>query len=291
MALTSLAFSAGGSQASAAPPDSLVIKTMTFNIRCGTANDGENSWEYRRQQAAEVIRRHGPDVIGLQEAFRFQIDDLRNKLPEYSEIGVGRDGDANGEYSAILYRSGRFEVVDSGTFWLSETPDRPSRSWDSACIRICTWAHLKDRLGGLGFYVYNTHLDHRSQLARERGMECIARFAAKRTQLDPFVLMGDFNADESNPVVRSLLGQEGASPLPLRVVDTFRALHPDEKTVRTYHGFKGETEGGKIDYILVPAAASVLAAEILRANKDGRYPSDHYPVTATIRFAYPADGD
>ncbi|MDX9978924.1 MAG: endonuclease/exonuclease/phosphatase family protein [Lentisphaeria bacterium] len=255
------------------------VRTMTFNIRCGTANDGENHWEKRRDQAAAVIRRHAPDVAGLQEAFRFQLDELLERLPEYRMVGEGRDGGTKGEYSAILYRNDAFDVVDSGTFWLSETPEKPSRDWDSACVRICTWAHLRDRRTGLEFRVYNTHLDHRSQLAREKGVELIAQTIAKRQTSCPFLLMGDFNAAEDNPVVAYL---KTSAPTPL--VDTFRVMQPEATKVRTFHAFKGDTEGGKIDYILVPPDIATLAAEIVRDNQDGRYPSDHFPVTATLRL-------
>jgi endonuclease/exonuclease/phosphatase family metal-dependent hydrolase len=194
-------------------------------------------------------------------------------------LGEGRDGGDKGEYSAILYRPDLFEVVDSGTFWLSETPGKPSRSWESACVRVCTWAHFQDRRTTQAFFVYNTHLDHRSQLAREKGIELIAQTIGKRQPSAPFLLMGDFNAAEDNPIIAFLTK---TAPTPL--VDTFRAVQPEATEVRTFHGFKGGTEGGKIDYILVPPGVSTLAAEIVRDKLDDRYPSDHYPVTATIRL-------
>jgi len=282
VALCSLAALVGGGQAAAGP---LEVRMMTFNIRNGRANDGGDSWPHRQDHAAVVIRQHAPDVLGLQEAFRFQIDDLSANLAGFGEIGVGRDGGTNGEYSAILYRKEVLEVADSGTFWLSETPDHPSKSWDTACIRICTWAQFRDRRTGRRFYVYNTHLDHRSQLARERGIQSIATFAAGRDDNEPFVIMGDFNAGEDNAVLKTLTGREKNPAMPIRLVDTFREVHPDEKAVRTYHGFKGRTNGAKIDYILVSPSAKTMAAAIIRTSRNGHYPSDHFPVTATVRFA------
>jgi endonuclease/exonuclease/phosphatase family metal-dependent hydrolase len=265
----------------------LEVKAMTFNIRCGTAKDGDNSWGNRHRQAAAVIRQYGPDVVGLQEAYRFQIDTLRMALPEYGEIGEGRDGGMRGEYSAILYRIARFTVEDSGTFWLSETPEKVSRSWGSACVRICTWAHLRDRETGLAFYLYNTHLDHRSEAAREGGVKVIANAIEQRKEKDPFLLMGDFNAGESSPPLAYL---EAGETSPVHLVDTFRVLYPDETSVGTYHGFRGGTSGTKIDYILVPAGVQTLAADIVQEKLDGRYPSDHFPVTATIRLPGSAEG-
>jgi endonuclease/exonuclease/phosphatase family metal-dependent hydrolase len=291
VALSSLAVLAGSGQANADAPASLDVRTMTFNIRNGRADDGEDSWPHRREQAAAVIRHDAPAVVGLQEAFRSQLDDLTADLPAYGEVGIGRDGGTKGEYSSILYRKETLSATESGTFWLSETPDHPSKSWDTGCVRICTWAHFRDRRTGLQFYVYNTHLDHRSQLAREKGVLCIASFVASRGDADPFVVMGDFNAGEDNAVLEVLTGQKKDTAMPIRVVDTFRHAHPDEKEAGTYHAFKGRTDGAKIDYILVPPGVKTVAAAIIRSSRNGRYPSDHFPVTATIRFpaAQPAE--
>jgi endonuclease/exonuclease/phosphatase family metal-dependent hydrolase len=266
---------------SAQAESQLDVKVMTFNIRCGTANDGDNSWANRHEQAAKAIRSYGAAVVGVQEAYRFQLDDLRKALPEYEEIGQGRDGGTKGEYSAILYRKDQLEVDESGTFWLSETPDVVSRSWNSACVRICTWAHLRDRASGVAFYVFNTHFDHRSTEAQAGGARVIAKAIAARKHPDPFQLMGDFNIGEDDPTLRYLRGEDG-SPVKLR--DSFRMIHPDADQVRTYHGFKGGTTGTKIDYIMVPEGVEALAADIVEEKVDGRYPSDHYPVTATLRF-------
>jgi endonuclease/exonuclease/phosphatase family metal-dependent hydrolase len=267
---------------------------MSFNIRYAAANDGENNWDKRKDQACDVVRRHGPDLVGLQEALRSQIDDLRAALPEYGEIGVAReDGETKGEYSAILYRKDRFDVDGSGTFWLSDTPEVPgSITWGNACTRVCTWARLLPKSSGKPLYMFNTHLDHISQLSREKGIALIMSRLSRRKHPDPVVLTGDFNAGENNAVVRYLKGERrlevvsnGASQNPLPLVDTFRLLHKDASDVGTAHGFKGGRTGNKIDYIFVQPGVEVLGAEILRDNRDNRYPSDHFPITAAIRFA------
>lgn len=153
----------------AAAPEPL--KVMTFNIRYGTANDGENRWEARRAQMFALIKSQDPDVIGLQEALHFQVDEILAAVPGYRMVGVGRsDGGHGGEYAAILYRESRLAVRRTNTFWLSDTPDVvKSNTWGAALERICTWAQFDDKLG-TPFYLFNLHLDHVSQPAREKSV-------------------------------------------------------------------------------------------------------------------------
>ena len=266
-----------------APAEPLTV--MSFNIRYGTANDGENAWANRRAFLFDVIRDAGADLIGLQEALDFQIDEIVDAVPGYAALGVGRDdGRRAGEYAAILFRTSRFRVDRSGTFWFSDTPEVvASRSWGNAITRIATWARLVDRDGGAVWH-FNVHLDHQSQPSRERSTELLARrLAARNPAGEPVVVTGDFNAGEGNPAVVSLVA--GPPDRPGRLVDTFRVLHPGERTVGTFTGFRRDaTDGDKIDYVFVEPATEVLSAAILRTSRDGRYPSDHFPVTATVRF-------
>lgn len=263
----------------------LDLRVMTFNIRTGFAEDGENHWDLRKEFVCDVIREYAPDVLGVQEACRFQLDAFNEHLPAYGEVGIGRDGGSEGEYSSILYLKNRFEVSESGTFWLSDTPAIPSAHWGNQYRRICTWARLIDKQSARAFYVYNTHLDHQSQPARERSIQLIMQHINARSHPDPFVLTGDFNAGEDNPVIGYLKG-DGTfdAPNPLPVIDSFRALHPDDQVVGTSHRFTGISNGPKIDYIFVQPSTRVLAAAIVRTNRKDRYPSDHYPVTAQLRF-------
>lgn len=263
----------------------LDVRIMTFNIRTGRAKDGENDWSHRKLFVSDVIRQYSPDVLGVQEAFRFQLDALNRRLPEYGEVGIGRDGGTKGEYSAILYKKERFDVTESGTFWLSDTPKKPSKHWGNAYRRICTWAHLTDKKSKRSLYVYNTHLDHKSQRAREEGVQLIMKYVKERTHQDPFVLTGDFNAGEDNPVIEYLKGTgSSVNPTYATVVDSFRILHPDKKVAGTFNGFRGQLDGPKIDYIFVTPDTRTLEATIVRTNMDGHYPSDHFPVTAQLRF-------
>ncbi len=294
LSVLSVACSAGAFAANSQPARQTDLCVMTFNIRYGTADDGENRWENRREMAVAVLRRHDPDVVGLQEALRFQIDEIREALPQYGEIGVGRDdGKTRGEYSAILYRKDRFDVNDSGTFWLSDTPTVPgSMSWGNQITRICTWARFVPKPPGRTFYMFNTHFDHQSQPSRENGAALLARRIRDRRHRDPVLVTGDFNAGEDNSAVRYLKSEEeldvawnGLSKNPVPLVDTFRVLHPDASEVGTFHAFKGDRSGEKIDYVFVEPGVEVLKAGILHDSQSDRYPSDHFPVIAALRLA------
>ena len=261
------------------------LTVMSFNIRYGTANDGDNHWNLRREFLFDVMRETDVDLAGLQEALDAQLGELLQVLPQYGLVGVGRDdGRTRGEYAAILYRRDRFRVSDAGTFWFSDTPEVvASRSWGNRITRICTWARFVDR-DGQAFWHYNVHLDHESQPSRERSATLLAeRIAARRAPAEPVIVTGDFNVGEANPALARLTApQAGAAAL---FVDTFRVRYPDETRVGTFTGFKfGQTGGDKIDYVLVEPGTEVVSAAIVRTSRDGRYPSDHFPVVATVRF-------
>ena len=256
------------------------LTAMTFNIRYGTANDGENRWPLRRDSLIGLMRDQAADVVGLQEALDFQIDEITAALPAYAVIGVGRDdGGRKGEYAAILFRRDRFQVSDAGTFWFSDTPETiASKSWGNRITRICTWARLVDR-DGRAFWHFNVHLDHESQPSRERSAALLRqRIDARRQRDEPVIVTGDFNAGEQNAAVSAMT----AGGL---FLDTFRMKHPDEKVVGTFTGFDAaKTQGDKIDYVFVQPGAEVMRAEIVRTARDGRTPSDHFPVIAQIRL-------
>lgn len=262
------------------------VKVMTFNIRYGTANDGENHWIHRRGMVFDRIAWHGADVVGLQEVRDFQVAELSRALSGYGRITAGRDdGTMAGEHCTILYRRDRFRVADSGTFWFSNSPWVPgSTHWGNRLPRICTWVRLVERDTERGLYVYNLHLDHRSHESRFKSAQLLARTVAQRDPKDPVVVMGDFNLGLDSPGML-YLRRVGFYEGPIELLDAWRLRHPDKPDGRTYHGFKGGVEGVKIDHILVEPNTTVLDAQIDRfSNEDGRYPSDHYPVTATLKL-------
>lgn len=264
--------------------DGLHVKILTFNIRYGTANDGEDAWPHRQEMVSDLIRDESPDFCGLQEALRFQIDFIRKAVPEYAECGAGReDGKTKGEYSAILYRESRWRLDRGDTVWLSDTPTEPgSASWGNSIPRIVTWGRFIEKKTGQEIYVFNTHFDHRSQPSREKSAEFTAALIAREAGNAPVVLTGDFNAGEQNPAIIRIKQQDGEDAIGL--VDTFRVAHPDAKEVGTFNGFKGRTDGEKIDFVFANPKVIVKSAEILRAHQDSRYPSDHFPVNAELVF-------
>ena len=262
--------------------DAAPLRVMTFNIRYGTAPDGENAWLRRRALLLDVIADHDPAVLGVQEAVRFQLDEIRRAMPRLGEVGVGRDdGVEAGEYSAILYDRTALTLLEGGTFWLSDTPDVPgSMTWGNRYPRVVTWARFR-RAGDAGepFLVLNTHWDHESQNAREESAAQIVAWLASEAGDRPVVVMGDFNAGEANPAFRALVEAEARG---VRLRDTFRAIHPEAGTVGTYHAFTGDRTGEKIDAVLASPGWTVVDAAIVTTARDGRYPSDHFPVTATL---------
>ena len=274
------------------------LYVMAFNVRYGTANDGDNSWANRKEMVGEFLKRESPDIVGLQEALLSQMNDILDAAPHYASIGVAReDGKEDGEYSSILYDTRRFRVDDSDTFWLTKTPDVPgSKDWDMACTRICTWARLLDTASGRAFYIYNTHLDHVSDPSRRMGAAIIAGHIAQRPHPDPVILTGDFNAGENSTTIQYLLGKgpapdeapEALKTNPVPLVDTFRVVHPNETVVGTSHGFRGGRDGAKIDYVFSTPNVKTTAAAIHYDNQEGRYLSDHYPISAWVVLPAPA---
>jgi endonuclease/exonuclease/phosphatase family metal-dependent hydrolase len=280
MAATIAAPTVARSQPATAPSTAAVsLKVMSFNIRYGTANDGDNHWDRRKDFLVDVIRDEAPDVMGVQEALYGQLAYILQALPDYAMVGVGRDdGVRAGEYSSILYRRAALAVNRSDTFWFSDTPERvASKSWGNNITRICTWAQFTTP-EGRPLYVYNVHLDHQSQPSRERSATLLRSRMASRDPKAPVIVTGDFNAGEKNPAVVAML--EGGD---LR--DTFRVKQPQASPVGTFTGFKhGQITGEKIDYVFASGEWDVIDAQIVRTSRNDRYPSDHFPVTATLRM-------
>jgi endonuclease/exonuclease/phosphatase family metal-dependent hydrolase len=257
------------------------LRVVSFNIRYGTANDGEHRWERRRAAVVTTILDHAPHLLGVQEALRFQLDELADALPGYREVGVGRDdGATNGEYAAILVDTARFAVIDEGTFWLSDTPEVPgSMHWGNRITRITTWVRLADRATGDTLRVFNLHWDHESQPSRERSATLLLERLAAVRVTDAVIVVGDLNSDETNPAFKLLTSGDG--PL----TDTFRARHPRAPTVGTFNSFRGDSTGGKIDAVLIGDGWLVLEAGIDRTLWGGVLASDHFAVWALLRRA------
>jgi formylglycine-generating enzyme required for sulfatase activity/endonuclease/exonuclease/phosphatase family metal-dependent hydrolase len=265
------------------------LRVMSFNIRYDNPDDGEDAWPKRRAMAASMIRFHRADVVGLQEALRGQIADLEAALPEFGWFGSGRSAERDGEHCAVLFRKDRVEVLDQGTFWLSETPEvAGSRSWDAALPRIVTWGRLRDRRNGAVFHLFNTHFDHRGETARRESARLLRRKVAEIAGQDgPVVVTGDFNSTPDSDPYRILtaLGPPGEPP---GLVDALLASrHPHHGPTSSWNGFQAIEAGRRIDLVLVRPPVVVRQHGILSDTFDGRFPSDHLPVVAEVTLGRP----
>ena len=269
--------------------DPLPVNAMTFNIRYGAAADGPDAWPQRREMVVDVIRRFDGDFVGIQEALPDQIAYLRESLPAYRLIVRSRLADPQqGEAVPLLYRHQRWRLDEAqqGTFWLSDMPEVPaSATWGNGIPRIVTWGRFVEGRTGRAVYVYNVHFDHASEPSRQKSAILLAKRIAGREHPDPVILTGDFNCGELSNAIRYLKGEQDQTPL--KLVDTFRVQHPDEKVVGTFGEFRGTRDGQKIDYVFALPGVKVLGSEIVYFNHDGRYPSDHYPVTAEMALPAP----
>jgi endonuclease/exonuclease/phosphatase family metal-dependent hydrolase len=281
--------------AEAASAKDVDLKVMSFNIRYSYGKPqepaAENDWADlqfpRRERAIRVIREYLPDLLGVQEALDLQITDLRSALPEYEFYGIGRDdGKTSGEYSGIYYRRDRFIKKDAGSFWLSETPEKPGTTFykaDNAVPRIASWVRLVEKESGREIFVLNMHWDHIDAPARRQSAGLVRARLAELADGLPTIVMGDLNAGERSAEVRALRGNDDASGR--KLADSYREIYPERMPDEsTFSGWDGRTEGRRIDFILHTDEFTPTAAAIVRTSYDGRWTSDHYPVTATLRL-------
>ena len=261
------------------------LRVMTFNVRNSASDDGDDSWPKRADLLFHTVQSFHPDLVGFQEVMADQRDALIARLPEYEFSGVARgDGKRKGEWSLVGFRKDLFTLVDQGDFWLSEQPAVPgSKSWDAAFPRICSWVRLRETATGRELVYANTHFDHRGEVARRESAKLLSRELSRIATGVPAILTGDFNATEDDPAYAILAG----SPAPgaIKWLDAYRTVHPTRSPdERTFHAFKGGTTGSRIDYIFHTAHFTAVAAAIDRsASADGRFPSDHYPITAVVK--------
>jgi endonuclease/exonuclease/phosphatase family metal-dependent hydrolase len=254
------------------------LRVMTFNVRYPSPDDGPNLWENRRDILVETIRLKDPDLMGTQELFYSQGQYIVEKLPEYSWFGISRRGNHEDEHMGVFYKKDRLKLLDSGNFWLSETPEIPgSMSWDVSLPRMVTWGLFEIVGTRQRFYHYNTHFPHRRQ-DQEARVECAKVIADRMRTLPanlPFILTGDFNAQAGEEVYKVLV-----PPLKDAWVETVQKSGPETTSSR----WTGNTEGRRIDWILYRGNIRVVEAETVTHNRDGRYPSDHYPVFTKLEI-------
>jgi len=266
-----------------APP----LRVMTFNIRYGTAADGESHWDKRKEWLVQTIKAFDPDLLGTQETLGFQRDYLAQNLSGYGVLGVGRDdGKEQGEMMALYYRQARFEKTAEGHFWLSETPERAgSRSWYSSLPRMVTWVKLQDKKNAAAqpIMFFNTHFDHRGPQARLESAKLIRGRIEDLSKGSSIIVTGDFNSGEGSPPYKALFAPNEDQQSP--IVDCYRIVHPQKADDEgTATGFKASaTKGNRIDWIGASREWKVLEAKIDRTEREGRTPSDHFAVEAVLQ--------
>ena len=253
------------------------LKVMSYNIRMGVAKDGTNSWEYRYPATALMLKDQMPDVFGVQEAFNFQIKFIEENFTDYDSFGVGRDnGKSEGEFMSIFWNKKTVKMIKSGTFWLSETPEKPSMGWDAACKRTATWALMKDKNTGKLFYFVNTHLDHKGAEARRKGLELIvSRIDEINPKGYPMILTGDFNIKPDN---EALVGLE-------QRMQSARKIAPKTDNNATFNNWGKVKSDMVIDYIYVSGFSACTEYHTINEKYgDWKYISDHYPIYAKLIF-------
>ncbi len=256
------------------------LKVMTYNIRLDLKSDGMNAWDNRKDFFTAQIDFYGPDIFGVQEARPNQVLDIAKALPEYSYVGVGRDNNNTGEASNIFYKKDRFQLKDSGTFWLSETPDVVSKGWDAAYNRVCTYALLKDKKTKKQFWFFNTHLDNVGVTARRKGVELIlSKMKELNTSNLPVIFTGDLNSEPNDPLIQYLKTQ---------LTDTREvSMHQPFGPSGSFNDFKHDQPVTMlIDYIFISHNSNFTVNKyaILSDSKDLRYPSDHLPVYVELEY-------
>jgi len=255
------------------------VTVMTYNIRLDVASDGENAWPLRKEYLVDQIKFYSPDIFGIQEGTPDQTKYLKEQLTAYSYIGVGRDGDNKGEYSAIFYNTKKFSVAHEATFWLSSTPDKVSMGWDAACNRICTYGLFTNKETHEKLWFFNTHLDHVGVEARTKGVALIKKkMAVVNTDAYPVVLTGDFNLEPDSAVIHEVKEYVNDSKEVAKNV----VFGPSG----TFNGFDFFTPVTKrIDYIFVSKnKVKVSKYAVLSDSKDLKYPSDHLPVYVELEL-------
>ena len=257
------------------------VRWATFNVRYDNPNDAPNHWDARKERVADYIKEMKIDVFGTQEVLHNQFEDLKALLPDFDGVGVGRDdGATQGEYAAIFYHKDLFEVLDSGTFWLSEHPERVGKKgWDAACVRIATWAKLQHKTTGKIIMAVNTHYDHVGKVARKESSLLIIRKIKEIVGDQPAVLTGDFNVTDESEAYHTLVSNEFV------LLDAHKVAGETGGVGYTYHGFDKVVpeRRNKIDFVFVTPQINVLHSEITPEVKDALL-SDHNPQWTDLEF-------
>lgn len=253
------------------------INIITYNIRLNLASDGINAWPNRKDNVKALVRFYDTDILCVQEALPEQFDDLLANS-NFDAVGVGRDdGKRKGEFSAVYFNKNRFVKKDGGTFWLSTTPDVPSKGWDAALNRICSWVKLYDKANKKEFLVFNTHYDHVGVQARIESAKLLKKKIQEIAPTLPVVFTGDLNVTPETEAIATIKSF---------LTDTKDiSVEPPYGPTGTFNAFKWDSPlKDKIDYVFVNKAFKVQKFAVLSDSKDQRYYSDHLPVFVRLYF-------
>lgn len=255
------------------------ITIATYNLRYANKTDVGNLWGDRKQAVVDLIRYHDFEIFGVQEAVKLQLEDLKTAIPEFEYYGVGRDdGKSAGEHSSIFYKRDRFDLLDKGDFWLSQTPDRPGFGWDSKFNRICSWVKLKDKKTKKIFFVFNAHYDHQGMVARVESSKLVLKKIKEIVGEMPVVFMGDLNGGRDTPWYISLANSS-------LLKDSFTQVERPYQLSGTFNGFNTQQVGKDvIDHIFVSKHFKPERWAVLTDTYFGKYPSDHFPVAVDVKF-------
>lgn len=256
------------------------VQVMSYNIRYKNGHDGQNSWCRRKATVVKLIKKYNPDIIGTQEALYVQMRYLKRKLRKYRAVGVGRNnGKRQGEYAAVFYHKDSFTLEQSGTFWLSETPEQVgSIGWDAGQKRIATWCRLRHKRTSKVLYVFNTHLDNQGPIARKNGARLIKQQIREIAGTEDLLLTGDFNATPEEAPYKVVITEEGGFAL----IDVAQ-----DNNESTFCNFEvANTNCSRLDYILCSGTMTPVSYSVISDNNGTYYPSDHKPVIGTVQFSH-----
>lgn len=256
---------------------------MSFNIRYANTNDGINNWDNRKEIVVNLIEEELPDLLGLQEVRGTQLNYLTEELTDYDYFGKSRSADPGDEHSPIFYKKEKFKLIESNTFWLSETPEKVSKGWDAEFNRIVTWGKLKHKETGKIIFYFNTHFDHVGEQARLNSSKLLRQQIKAIAGGEDYIVTGDFNIEPGSDYYKYLTSRNGELPF-LGDVSQF-SPKTREQIIGTFNGFDKKNEPtGPIDYIFVKETISVNSYQVIDTLYNGRFPSDHFPVKAGLEL-------
>lgn len=251
----------------------------TYNLRMDTPDDKENAWPHRKELVNKLIRFHEFDIFGTQEGFKHQLNDIV-AYGDYERVGKGRDGEDEGEHSAIFYKKNRLQLLEQGDFWFSETPEQVGKGWDATCCnRICSWGKFKDKISDKVFYFFSLHYDHEGVVARRESSKLLLRKIKEIAGDMPTITVGDFNATPDEEPIQ-IIANDGLLRDAYQITE-----QPPYGTLGTFHAYRHDHPlQDRIDYIFVTSGIKVLKYGVLNEKPYGRFPSDHFPVMAKVQF-------